>query len=258
VAAIAEKLRFVEKLIDQYRIYDREHFVKYIQHILETTRPRIRDAEALTSEILAKIVRKPMIIRGGYRLVEALTLLLQTDASRIFFPSKSHVTVISNALGVELSNSFPPEVILPFSVDSHVRVRYNPYDHVIESRNVYDELKEIYLRRPRAVFIVSKFIDWKGFYRFAELLREVEKTGDLPRTYIVSSDPILPELQRRYNIVRLKSKSHVKIFAVIWRNSRFCYLGSMNILSPSKHDDFLLMTKFERYCMEYLLRAMLL
>jgi len=250
---LIDSTRFVQRLVERYNVGSRQSFVSYLETLLASTERVIENSESLTTKILAGRVNKPRRLRSGHNTVLGLRVLLGNLPDTVYFPSRYYVTYIENALGKSIDFELSPEIILPFRYTGGFRVTYNPKEHVIYSKEVYEEMLELYKKNPKAVFIVSKFIEWKGFFRFARMLGSLDK---LPITFIVTSDPILPEIAEKYNLVRIQSKSHAKVLLFVWENMRLCYIGSMNVLSPSNYNDYLLTYPgLENYCMEFLITS---
>lgn len=258
-----EDLSFVRKIVYRYRISDIEHFVRYVENLLFSRRPVLDNVDLLVANVLRQSLSgRPVRISSGREVVEALKVLLGDRdgcVDRIVFPSKYFMSTIRNALGRDINDDYPPEILLPFDVRMGFNAKYNPFSHTIESKVLYRELEDIYMNEPDAVFIVSKFINLKGLFRFVKMLKRVSRRGvRLTRTYILTSAPLLEEIREKYNIARIKTRSHAKILMYIQGGVRYCYIGSMNVLAPSKYGDFLLMTKgIEKYCLKYLVEAML-
>lgn len=250
---LVKRTYFVRKLLSSYGIGSKNAFLDYLTTLLTTTERSVRNTEKLATASLAKRLEKPKRLLNGRGAILGLKMLLGDIPETVYFPSRYYATYIENTLGARIEFDFFPELIMPFSYSDTVDVKYNPTEYVIETNNVYKEIVELYRMRPKAVFIVSKFIEWKGFYKFVNALKPIEK---LPKTFIITSDPILPEIAEKYNLVRIPSKSHAKILMLVWDKVRYCFIGSMNVLSPSNHDDFLIMhPNLEKYCVEFLLRA---
>jgi len=252
-------LRFVSKLAEKLRLRDINSIEKFFYEYLNSLaseKPVVNNVERVAGLVLQGLITRP--VRVTRNTIRLLKTLLGNNIDPILFPSQHYKKQIENVFGVRIEDDLEPELVLPFRVGSTYRIEYNPEEIEISSENLLQKLEEIYFSNPKAVVIVSKFIDWRGFYRFAKILEKVSSIQNLPKTYVITADPILEEIKRKYNLYSIPTKSHVKILAVIYDNIRYCYLGSMNVLSPSKKDDFLLAYPgTEKYCMKYLLSSVL-
>ena len=249
------ELRFVREIAGRDVAGAEAYFRSYLER-LARKKPVLRGADKVAGKVLMEIVREPA--RVPWRTVpDLLQCLLGTSPDPVLFPSEWYRKEIENVVGRKISQKLKPEVLLPFRLTDPRGIPYNPEAREITSEKLFEELLEIYTSEPEAVVIVSKFIDWKGFYRFATMLEKARRRGALPKTFIVTAEPIFEEIRRKYNIVPVPTRSHSKILAIIGKE-RYCYFGSMNVLAPSPRGDFLLAyPRTEWYCMKYLLKSVI-